>query len=165
MCAFAVRPITPADRERVARWITEHWGDDLIVVHGTSYQPSALPGFIAYRGDEWIGLVTYHIQGAECEIITLNSLCPSMGIGTALLEAVKEAAQSAHCRRLWLITTNDNLNALRFYQKRGFVLVAVHRGAVEEARKRKPQIPIIGEHSIPLRDEIELELLLPASPQ
>ncbi len=141
------------------------WGDDLIVVHGTSYQPSALPGFIAYRGGEWVGLVTYHVQGAECEIITLNSLYPSMGIGTALAKAVKKAAQSANCRRLWLVTTNDNLNALWFYQKRGFVLVAVHRNAVEEARKRKPQIPAIGEYGIPLRDEIELELLLLAGSQ
>lgn len=112
-------------------------------------------------GGEWVGLVTCHIQGAECESVTLNSLYPATGIGTALVEAVKEAAQSANRRRLWLITTNDNLNALRFYQKRGFVLVAVHRNAVAEARK--PQIPAIGEHGIPLRDEIELEMLLPAA--
>ncbi|MBK9123270.1 MAG: GNAT family N-acetyltransferase, partial [Chloroflexi bacterium] len=62
--------------------------------------------------------------------------------------------------RLWLITTNDNLDALRFYQKRGWHLVAVHRDALNESRRLKPQIPIIGMDGIPLRDEIELEMTL-----
>jgi len=52
------------------------------------------------------------------------------------------------------------LNALGFYQKRGFELVAVHRGAVNESRKIKPGISLIGANNIPLRDEIELELIL-----
>jgi hypothetical protein len=52
------------------------------------------------------------------------------------------------------------MNALRFYQKRGFVLVAVHRNALEQSRKLKPEIPLIGDDEIPLRDEIELEMML-----
>ena len=79
---------------------------------------------------------------------------------SAEIEAVKEVACKAGCRRLWLITTNDNLNALRFYQKRGFALVAVHRNALEISRKFKPEIPLIGADGIPLRDEIELEMIL-----
>jgi RimJ/RimL family protein N-acetyltransferase len=73
---------------------------------------------------------------------------------------VKEVARQHGCQRVWLITTNDNLNALRFYQKRGFELVAVHRRAIDEARKIKPEIPLIGEYGIPIRDEIELEIAL-----
>ena len=61
---------------------------------------------------------------------------------------------------MWLITTNDNLNALRFYQGRGFRLVAVHPGAVEASRRLKPQIPELGSFGIPIRDELELELSL-----
>jgi len=64
------------------------------------------------------------------------------------------------CRRVWLITSNDNLDALRFYQRRGLRLVAVHRGAIDEARRVKPSIPATGEYGIPVRDEIELELQL-----
>jgi RimJ/RimL family protein N-acetyltransferase len=105
-------------------------------------------------------LVTYRIVAKECEIVTLDSLQTGMGIGTALLDAVEQAAQQARCRRIWLITTNDNLTALRFYQKRGFSLVAVHRGAVEQARRLKPEIPACGQYGIPIQDEIELELLL-----
>jgi RimJ/RimL family protein N-acetyltransferase len=78
----------------------------------------------------------------------------------ALIEAVKNTARAAKCKRLWLITTNDNLNALRFYQKRGFVLVAVHRNALEISRQLKPEIPLFGADGIPLRDEIELEMIL-----
>jgi ribosomal protein S18 acetylase RimI-like enzyme len=106
------------------------------------------------------GLVTYHIAGNGCEIVTLDSLRPSLGIGTTLIESVKAAAGAAGCRRLWLITTNDNLHALGFYQKRGFRLAAVHPGAVNESRKLKPEIPLIGNDGIPIRDEIELEIVL-----
>jgi N-acetylglutamate synthase-like GNAT family acetyltransferase len=107
-----------------------------------------------------VGLVTYRLAEGECELVTINSQRPGAGIGSALLEAVKEAAQKGGCRRLWLITTNDNLEALRFYQLRGFALVAVHRNALEASRRLKPQIPKVGQHGIPLRDELELELVL-----
>jgi len=95
----------------------------------------------------------------DCEIISLDSLVPSVGIGTALVEAVKETARAHNCKRIWLTTTNDNLNALRFYQKRGFILVTIHRDAVNIARKYKP-IPLTGADGIPIRDEIELELMI-----
>ncbi len=119
-----------------------------------------LPGFVALYKGEKVGLVTYNIVDESCEIVTLNSTHLSSGVGTALIEAVRDIAQKSGCKRLWLITTNDNMNALRFYQKRGFVLVAVHRNALEVSRKLKPEISMIGNDGIPLRDEIELEMML-----
>jgi ribosomal protein S18 acetylase RimI-like enzyme len=107
-----------------------------------------------------VGLLTYAVRGEACEIVTLNSWAEGLGVGTALLAAARETARAAGCRRLWLVTTNDNLPALRFYQRRGFRLVAVHAGAVDEARKIKPQIPVIGLDGIPLRDELELAMEL-----
>jgi GNAT superfamily N-acetyltransferase len=107
-----------------------------------------------------VGLVTYNIEGESCEVVTIDSIRPSSGVGTALIEAVRDIAIKSRCERLWLITTNDNLNALRFYQKWGFVLVAVHRNALDVSRKLKPEIPLIGDDGIPLRDEIELEMML-----
>jgi N-acetylglutamate synthase-like GNAT family acetyltransferase len=77
-----------------------------------------------------------------------------------LIDKAIEEARIRGCRRLFLITTNDNLNALGFYQKRGFEIVAIYRGAVNESRKRKPSIPQVGMNGIPLRDEIELEIKL-----
>jgi len=87
-------------------------------------------------------------------------LSPRTGIGTALLESVCCEAQSRGCRRVWLITTNDNIDAIQFYQRRGSVLKAVYPDAIAESRKLKPQISLIGEHGIPIRDEIEFERIL-----
>jgi len=107
--------------------------------------------------DGLAGVLTYILRREDCEILTLHAARPRAGAGTALLEAVREVAGD---RRLWLITTNDNVDALRFYQRRGFRLDKLHRGAVDEGRRLKPQIPLIGDHGIPLRDELELELTL-----
>jgi N-acetylglutamate synthase-like GNAT family acetyltransferase len=78
--------------------------------------------------------------------------------GTALVAAVERLAAQQGCRRLWLLTTNDNLDGLRFYQRRGFRLAALHTGAVDDSRARmKPEIPPVGDYGIPLRDEVELD--------
>ncbi len=111
-------------------------------------------------GGKPVGLITYQIIDQECEIITLDSFCEGLGIGSALIDTVLQVAVQTGCYRLWLITTNDNLSALRFYQKRGFHLAALHPNAIEHSRKLKPQIPQIGHDGIPIRDEIELEMLL-----
>ncbi|MEJ2707954.1 MAG: GNAT family N-acetyltransferase [Anaerolineales bacterium] len=159
--AFEIRPISQADRAWMAQFIRDRWGSTQIVSRGVVHKTTRLPGFIAVHDDHPAGLVTYHIDGAECEIVTLDSPFQGMGIGTALIQAVRQAALEAGCSRLWLITTNDNLPALRFYQKRGFRLSAFYRGAVDQARKIKPEIPKIGMEGIPIHDEIELEMKLP----
>ncbi len=130
------------------------------VSRGTLHRADLLPGFVALDHGEPIGLVTYDINGEECEVVTLNSLIQGAGIGTALLSAVAETARAAGCQRVWLITTNDNTHALRFYQKRGYRLAALYPNALKASRRLKPEIPITGIDGIPLRDEIELEFVL-----
>jgi len=159
MAEFHIRPLDSSDTDWVKHFIAERWRAEFVVAHGTIFYPHDLPGFVAIQGVEKVGLITLSIAGDSCEIVSLDSLRSSIGIGTALIEAVKTVAQQSRCRRVWLITTNDNLNALRFYQKRGFVLAAIHQNAMEMTRRLKP-IPLIGEFGIPLRDEIELELTL-----
>lgn len=61
------------------------------------------------------------------------------------------------CYVVVLITTNDNINAIRFYQKRGFDMAHLFHNALDVSRKLKPEIPLIGENSIPLQHEIEFE--------
>jgi ribosomal protein S18 acetylase RimI-like enzyme len=158
--AVDIRNLHPADAPRVARWMAEHWGSEIAVAHGAVYRPAELPGFVAGDGGQWLGLLTYHIDGDSCEIVTIDSDRPNQGVGTALIEAVKVVARQAGCRRLWLVTTNDNTAALRFYQKRGFVLTALHRDAIGRSRQIKPEIPLTGNDGIPIRDEIELEMAL-----
>ena len=152
--------LTATDLPRLRQFWTERWGDEIMVVHGTIFRPENLSGFIAVDGTEWVGLVTFTFTDDECEIISLDSLRENEGIGTLLVNAVVEEARQLACRRVYLSTTNDNLRALGFYQKRGFCLAAIRSGAVDESRKLKPSIPLIGENNIPLRDEIELEMVL-----
>ncbi len=160
MLDFTLRPLQAGDRHWVRKFTTEEWRTDFIVAHGEVFYPAELPGFVALEQGRRIGLVTYTITEKGCEIVTINSVVKRAGVGTALLEAVKSVARERGCKRLWLITTNDNLDALRFYQRRGFQLVGVARNAIEESRKLKPQISTTGLYGIPIRDEIELEVTL-----
>jgi ribosomal protein S18 acetylase RimI-like enzyme len=160
MPRITVRPIAASDREWVRAFVEDRWGADHIVVHEDTYHPHALPGFIAEVDGRPAGLVTYHVDGPDCEIVTLDSTRPRIGVGSMLVDAVRAEAVRAGCRRLWLVTTNDNLHALGFYQRRGFRLVALHSNAVDVARHLKPSIPEIGRDDIPIHDEIELEMRL-----
>ena len=160
MGQYLVHQIAPSDRTWIENLLREHWGSTKVVSRGRLYHADQLPGLIATDQSEKVGLLTYSINGAECEILTLNSVRECRGVGSALLKAVESVARQAGCTRLRVITTNDNLKAVRFYQKRGFTLLALHRGAVERSRKLKPEIPMAGDDGIPIRDEIELELLL-----
>ena len=171
MTGFNIRPLERSDREWVAHFLDERWGTTQIVSRGKALYGHLLPGYMAERqindsaddeADETaryenVGLITLNIGERECEITTLNSLDESIGVGTALVETVEEWAREVGIKRLWLVTTNDNLAALKFWQKRGYHLVAVHRNAIDNARRIKPQIPITGLQGITIRDEIELE--------
>ena len=155
-----IRRLTQADLPLLRQVWKENWGDEFVVAHGVVYRPDPLDGFIALDGQEWVGEITFIFSQDGCEIVTLDSVRERHGLGTKLIDAVVEEARKQHCKRVFLITTNDNLNALGFYQKRGFQLVKINRGAVNEARMIKPNIPLIGMNNIPLRDEIELEIIL-----
>ena len=127
---------------------------------GRMFDPSELEGFAAVADEKVVGLVTFRVERDECEVVTLNSLSEGTGTGSSLLNAVRDTAIKARCRRLWLITTNDNLSALRFYQKWGLRITAIYPNALERSRMLKPEIPLLGKEGIPIRDEIELEMIL-----
>jgi len=156
-----VRDATPDDD--VASFLAAH-NADRVARKGELVDALAHPHLIA---GEFDGVLTYVIDGEDCEILTLHAEPRHTGAGTALLQAVQAVARGAGCTRLWLITTNDNVDALRFYQRRGFRLTHVHPGAVDDSRARlKPEISEIGDHGIPLRDELELSATLrPFSPR
>ncbi len=148
-------------RDAVNQILKEEWGCPPSVSLGRAIDTRELPGFVSLSdGGAINGVVTYHIRPEECEIVTLNSLDENKGIGTALIHAVIAAARAAGCHRLWLITTNDDIDAIRFYQLKGFDWVAWHRDTMDAARKLKPQIPMAGMYGIPIRHELEFEMKL-----
>lgn len=164
MAYLSVKPLTTDDKDWVRRFTVEHWGSEIVVGHGAVYRPHELPGLVAVENGQRVGLLTYRVDGPDCEVVTIDSLRPGHGIGTRLIEAVVGVAREAGCRRVWLVTTNDNLAALGFYQRRGFVLTALHANAVAQSRTLKPQIPLVAANGIPIRDELQLELWLDAPP-
>ncbi len=152
-----MRRSTPDDAEELRAFLTPR-NSQRVARRGELVDALAHPALIA---GEFEGVLTYIVGREACEVLTLHAEPSHSGAGTALLDAVKRLAAEAGCTRLELITTNDNVDALRFYQRRGFRLKARHAGAVDDARARlKPEIPEIGDHGIPLRDELELELRL-----
>jgi len=147
------------DQPWIKRLLNERWGaEGQVVVHGEIFDAETLPAIIA--GEEE-GLATYQIrtanEGKVAELITLDALSSGHGVGTALIEGLLSKLHSEGVKLLRVTTTNDNLDALRFYQRRGFRIVAVRPGAVDESRRIKPSISTVGEYGIPVRDEIELE--------
>ena len=149
-----------ANRAEVDRFIKDEWGGPMIVTHGNLYDSSVLPGYAALENEKVMGAALYRIIGDECEIAALYSLAQNRGVGTALINKVIEAARKQGCRRLWLVTTNDNTHAIRFYQRFGFHLKVVHIGSLEVTRQLKEGVPAKGIDGIPLEHEFEFELIL-----
>jgi GNAT superfamily N-acetyltransferase len=156
-----VRRLRDDERAWAADILREAWGGDVIAYgDGRKHRPAQLPTLVAETDDERAGLATYAIAGEAAELVTLNALTVGAGVGGALVEAVADVARAAGCTRLRVTTTNDNLPALRLYQRHRFVLDALKPRAVQIARRDKPQIAPTGHAGIPIRDELELERTL-----
>jgi GNAT superfamily N-acetyltransferase len=151
-----VRAVEDGEREWLAEVLRGAWGE-FVVSRGRVIDPTTLPAVVCLRGGRPAGFATYDPGETDCELVTIDAFRQQLGVGSALLAAVEDAARAAGCRRLWLITTNDNLDALRFYQRRGMRLAAVHTGAIEVSRSLKPSISMTGHFGIEIRDELELE--------
>jgi GNAT superfamily N-acetyltransferase len=115
---LTIRFVRGDEREDLARFIRTSWGSSTITSRGVAHDASLLTCLVAADGERWLGLAIYQFDGDECELVLLEAFEKHRGIGTALLEATIEQARKLNSRRLWLVTTNDNLDALRFYQRR-----------------------------------------------
>lgn len=149
-----IRRINESDKEAVFQLLAERWAGPEMLLDGEIVDASALPGYVAYAGDELVGLVTLIKRDGEWEILTLDSLNRWGGTGTQLLNAVIEEARTAGIDRLTVRTSNDNLDAFRFYQRRGFRLERVAQGVIDAEREKKPEIPMRGDYGIEIHDEI-----------
>ena len=157
--AMKVRPREAADQPAALAFLARH-NSARVARLGELLEPLDHPALLAEADGEMLGMLTYVPDPGweQCEVLTLHVTGQWHGVGTALIQAVEQLTAGHGCARLWLITTNDNVDALRFYQRRGFQLAAVHRHAVDDSRSRlKPEIPVAGAYGIPIRDEIELE--------
>ena len=156
------RAIQDEDRDRISAFIQEHWKSQMVMSRGKAYHPHKHEGFIEYRDDEIVGLLTMAQENDGIQVLTLNSVLEGERIGSALMLMTIDEARRRGLEQIWLTTTNDNLRAMGFYQKLGFRITQVNLGVVDEARKIKPQIPKVSPEGIRIRDEIVLELRLKA---
>lgn len=145
------------EKNLISKFFVEHWGSPEMVVSSGIYHCDQLNGYASLNKDNEInGLITYIIKGEICEIISLDSIEERKGIGTSLVNRVESIAKTKKCKYVNIITTNDNLNALAFYQKRGYRIIGIEIDAVEKARRIKPEIPLVSDEGIPIKDEILL---------
>ena len=150
-----VRPLTEVDRAWVVDAAPDLWGSNVVVAHGEVFEPATLEGFVAEDGGVRAGLLTYRADDDACEVVTIDAFEARRGIGSALMDAILSLGH----RRVWLITTNDNVPAQRFYERLGFRLVLVREGELRRSRGLKPEIPHVGIGGVPIRDELEYELV------
>lgn len=155
-----VRPIEPGDRSWLVRQLEDAFTNVTVARKGALIDASLLPGFVATDGGRLVGLLTYDAAHGECEVVAIISTEVGRGIGRALMDAVRDHAVAAGYRRLWLITTNDNTRAIRFYQQWGMDLCAFYRHGALRSRRLKPSLPERGDDGIPLDHELEFEMLL-----
>lgn len=155
-----VRELETNDREWVGHFLREQFGSTRVVSRGVLHEADRLPGFVALLDGVPSASLTYHVANKELEVVTLHSARPGLGLGSRLLEAARAKARSLGCRRMWLITTDDNEPAIRFYERWGMKLAAVHHEAIAQSRMLKPEIPLFGVDGQPIRDEVEFELLV-----
>ncbi|MGA3216364.1 MAG: GNAT family N-acetyltransferase [Acidimicrobiales bacterium] len=158
-----VRPAAKNERAWIVATLRRRWGSTVIVTQSRECDASVLDALVAIdetaaREDPRVGLLTYRFDERGLEVVTIDALRLRAGIGGALLDRVTEIVRGAGAERIWLITTNDNLGAISFYESRGFCVVAVHKGAVDRARALKESIPLVASNGIEIHDEIELAL-------
>jgi GNAT superfamily N-acetyltransferase len=151
-----VRRVYGAERALAITRLIQEWGAP-VLAHGAAYDFEDCEIWMA---GSMQGLAAVSDRDRPiAELVAINAFEPWQGIGTALIDGIVQGLD-ADFHTLRLTTTNDNIDALRFYQRRGFRLVALRPGAVDEARLRKPSIPATGDYGLPIRDEIDLVLSL-----
>ena len=157
---YIITEIREDDRQVINNILIEQWESTNITIRGKIVDGTKLNGFIAKINDKLVGLITYLIEEGECEICTLNSFIENKGIGSSLIEKVKFVAKENNCSRLKLVTTNDNIRGIEFYQRRGFNFANLYKDSISKARLLKPEIPMYADNGLPIKDEIEFEIIL-----
>lgn len=156
---ITVRDLEPDDHDWADALIAAHQGSRMTARLGELLDPLLLPGLVAEVDGARVGLMTVHESpDAGLEVLTLHASPRGTGAGSVLLETALQVAGASGHPRLWLVTTNDNVDAIGFYLRHGLRVAAVHAGAVDADRALKPEIPAANpDNGLPIRDLVELE--------
>ena len=121
-----VRPVGQADLVAAEVLLDDLLAGRVQARLGEAHDVLALPTLGVWDHERLVGLATWSPAGdgdrSELAALAVAPDRQGRGVGGALVEAVAEAARASGAATLWLVTTNDNLDALRLYQRHGFRL-------------------------------------------
>jgi GNAT superfamily N-acetyltransferase len=151
-----VRESTDAERPLVKALFERDFGRTHIVGFGEVLNVDEMPALVATMHDEVSGALAYRLLGDGLHIVALatDPMWQRSGVGGHLVAETELLARRLGLMRLVVTSTNDNLPALYFYQRRGYRLVAVTPGSM---LAHTGGVAIPGFAGIPVRDEIRLE--------
>lgn len=155
-----VRQIAPGDRDWIAQTLVQEWTSTTVARLGELVEAAGLPGYVATVDGQRVGLVLVRVQEQAYEVVAISTTARRRGIGRALMERCFAQARAMGCRRVWLVTTNNNIAAILFYQRLGMDLWALHRHALRVSRQQKPTIPVRDDAGLRIDHELEFQLLL-----
>lgn len=135
-----VRALDDRDRGWLRDLVAETWSLPVVSPGRVYDDPSALDGVVAEHDGERLGILTYDRREAEWEVVTLNATVSRRGAATGMMRAVRDAATAAGASRLWLITTDENIGAIAFYEAIGMRRARVHSNFVEVVARYKPAV-------------------------
>ena len=157
MTSIFLREIKSTDQEWIKKISLDLWNSVEVVSQHKIYYTDKLSGILAIYQDTRAGLLLYSIDQPTLNIISLNTLYENIGIGSKLIERIEKIGIKKRLKKVRITTTNDNIDALRFYQAKGFQIINVNVDIMKKYRKLKPGLPKLGFYNIEIRDEFVLE--------
>jgi ribosomal protein S18 acetylase RimI-like enzyme len=150
-----VREATDSDRAAARELFQRDFGRTRIVAFGEVMDIDAMPALVAVLRTEPSGALAYRLLGDSLHIVALatDPMWQRSGVGGYLIAEAELLARRLRLKRVVISTTNDNLPALHFYQRRGYVLTELVANSVVAHTHQE----IAGFGGIPVRDEIRLE--------
>ncbi len=147
------------DDETARSLLIKQRGDDALVIGGKAHTASEMTLKAAFSPDGRLGGVAcYRMTGMVALLGAIVVMDGGRGMGTALFNAVADEARAQKMKRLRAITTNDNFEAMAFFQKRGMRFMSMFPGGVDAYRAFKPGLREPGFHGISCRDVFEPDL-------
>jgi GNAT superfamily N-acetyltransferase len=151
-----VRQAEPEDISEVLALFRRDFGRSTVIGFGDSMALEDCPMLVAEMRGDLAGALAYRLVRDALHIVALatDPMWQRSGVATHLESEAAFIARRHGVARLLFATTNDNLPALYFYQRRGWTVTETVVGGMLPHFGGQPGVGFAG---IPVRDEIRLE--------
>ncbi|MEL6349060.1 MAG: RidA family protein [Myxococcota bacterium] len=149
--AEIVRPAHSSDRLWMVDQVRRRFDAVMFSRRGQTHDPASLPAVIAWRGGARVGMLAWRLHGEDAAEILLMS-CDAPMVGEAMIQDVERRLRALGCRTCLSVITNDELDALHQFQRRGFQLTELRTNAHPGGQ--------LGLNGLMVRDEVCLSKAL-----